>query len=71
MSQQLTAIIYTTTPQVNGQQFLKYRNITNTPAAVDRFLKFASKFPGARHVNFYDKATRKFVRREYINEGCR
>lgn len=60
----LTAIIYTKIQQVNGSQFLKYRNIPE--AKMSNFLKFAAKFPGASHVNFYNRENKEFVKREYL-----
>ena len=63
----MDAIIYCSIPQpVTGNQFLKYRNISDTDAAKGRFLKFAAKFAGAEYVNFYDKHTRAFIERIYL-----
>jgi hypothetical protein len=65
--EQLTAIIYCEVPQpVTGNQFLKYRNIENNNDAKSSFLLYASKFVGAQYVNFYDKKTRRFVERIYL-----
>ena len=62
MTKLFTAIIYTKEKQVNGNQFLKYRNINNQ----EKFLKFAAKFPGATYVNWYDKATKSYIKRDYL-----
>lgn len=62
----LTAIIYTGQPQVNGNQFLKYRKIKNTDQHRARFLKFAAGFPGAKYVNWYNRKTRQYIGRDYI-----
>lgn len=62
----LTAIIYCQVPQVNGSQFLKYRNIKDTEAHRRRFVQFAAKFPGAKYVNWYNKKPRQYIGREYI-----
>jgi hypothetical protein len=61
MPSYFTAIIVCSKPQVNGAKFLKYRNIINTPAARRSFENFAKKFPGASHINYYDKKTKNFV----------
>lgn len=58
-----TAIVYTIIPQVNGSNFLKYRNINDK----DKFMRFAAKFPGAQHVNFYEKETRSFDEQRKFN----
>lgn len=63
----LTAIVHTSEPQINGKQFLKYRNITDSPAARNRFLKFAARFPGAKYVNWYDRHSREYLGRDYFN----
>lgn len=55
-----TAIIYCNVPQVNGNQFLKYRRIDNRK--LEAFEKFARQFPGAVHVNYYGGATRQFIK---------
>jgi hypothetical protein len=66
-SQLLTAIIYTNIPQpVTGNQFLKFRNITDSDTAVGKFMTFAAKFPGAEYVNFYYKNTKAFKERIYL-----
>lgn len=61
MPSYLTAIIVCNQPQINGAKFLKYRNIINAPTARRRFENFAKKFPGASHINFYDKKTKQFI----------
>lgn len=66
MARYLTAIIYTREPQINGRQFLKYRNIPTWEPKKSEFLAFAAKFPTAEHVNFYEKDTKKFVERIYL-----
>lgn len=38
----------------------KYRNIS--PQGLDRFLRFASKFPGIQYINLYEIITRKETR---------
>lgn len=58
-----TAIIYCTNPQPNGNFFLKFRNISDQ----DKFCKFAKKFNGAAYINFYDKETRNYINRIYLN----
>jgi hypothetical protein len=63
---QLTAIVYCSVPQVNGNNFLKYRNISDTDKAKGKFLLFAAKFPGAEYVNWYDKKTKAFIERVYL-----
>lgn len=67
-SRLMTAIIFCTVPQVNGSQFLKYRNIKDTDADMKKFILFANKFPGAAYINLYDKRTRLFIRRENLRE---
>ena len=62
----LTAIIYCNQPQVNGNQFLKYRKISDTTAGISKFLLFAAKFPGAQYVNFYYRDTKKFKERIHL-----
>lgn len=51
----ITAIIYCREKQVNGKQFLKYTYVDNSYNGLDRFIKFAAKFPGAQHINFYSR----------------
>lgn len=34
--------------------FRKYRHIARQEAKVNRFIAFASRFPGVKHINFYD-----------------
>lgn len=41
------------------EKWYKYRNISNNPASVSRFLRFAIS-KGAQEVNFYDKKTALF-----------
>lgn len=55
------AIIITAPQPVTGKTALKYHNIPNKPAHLDKFFRFALKFPGVHHINFYDAETRKFV----------
>lgn len=62
----LTAIIYCNQQQPNGNHFLKYRNISNTDTAKSKFLLFARKFVGAEYVNWYDKYSREFIERIYL-----
>ena len=62
----LTAIVYCNQKQVNGQQFLKYRNIQDNQNGIGTFMNFAAKFPGAEYVNFYYKKNRKFKERIYL-----
>ncbi len=62
----LTAIIYCSEKQVNGMQFLKYRNIGKDERRKGQFLSFAAKFPGAEYVNFYDRETKAFIERIYL-----
>jgi hypothetical protein len=61
MANYLTAIIVCKKKQVNGNCFLKYRNIINSSSPRRSFENFAKKFPGASHINYYDKKTKKFV----------
>jgi len=65
-SKLLTAIVYCSEKQVNGEQFLKYRNISDTDTAISTFLLFAAKFPSAEYVNFYRKKDRTFKQRIYL-----
>ena len=62
------AIIYTANPDGNrGGHFQKYHSIRNTPHHVGKFLQFAKeKFPSAQHVNLYNKETKQFVERIYL-----
>lgn len=63
MSKQLfTAIIFCRQKQINGNFFLKYRNISDK----DRFIRFAKKFPGAAYINWYSKEKRDFLGRDYL-----
>lgn len=59
MKQKITAIIVT-----NDKEFLKYR-LLNTPRQVESFERFA-RTKGAAYINYYDKATRAFIRRSNI-----
>ena len=68
MSDKLTAIIVCRVNTPGDQVFLKYRNIKDTEAHRRRFLQFASGKPGARYVNWYNKRTKQFLTREYINQ---
>ena len=50
--------------KVNGK---KYHAIKNTPVHIGNFLSFAKKkFPLAQHVNFYNKETKSYVERIYL-----
>lgn len=60
-ARKLTAIIACNEEQVNGSKFLKYRNIPDTDKEKEKFKLFAAKFPGAVHINLYDKQSRKFI----------
>lgn len=64
----MTAIIFCTVQQVNGSTVLKYRNIKDTEKDLQKFKLFAAKFPGADYINWYDKKTRAFIKREYLRE---
>lgn len=55
------AIIYCNVPQVNGNQFLKYNYVDNTPRGLQTFINWARRFPGAEHINFYCKQTGQFI----------
>lgn len=47
--------------------FKKYHNIRNTDKHLSNFLAFAKdKFPGAQYVNFYNKDTKRFYERIYL-----
>ncbi len=59
--QYFTAIIICAPQPVSGKTALKYRNIKNDERSLQKFLRFASKFPGVHHINFYDKYTKKFI----------
>jgi len=61
----LTAIIFCSEKQVNGNQFLKYHISAKEEK---KFLAFAIKFPGAWYVNFYWKHNKQFYKREYLRE---
>jgi hypothetical protein len=61
MAKYFTAIIYTEKPQINGKQFLKYHNIKSDDNSLEKFFRFALKFPTAKHINFYDPQTKQFV----------
>jgi len=62
----LNAIIYCSEPQVNGNQFLKYRAIKNDATKISAFMAFAKGFPSAQYVNFYYELSRKFKERIYL-----
>lgn len=64
----LNAIIYTAESSGNtGGHFQKYHSIKNTPVHISKFCAFAKgKFPSAKHVNFYNKETKRFVERIYL-----
>lgn len=64
-SNYLTAIIiFPGTGKVKNAA--KYRNIKNSEAAINRFLKFVGqKFPNWEHVNFYDRRTKNYLFRVY------
>lgn len=51
----LTAIIITEPQPTNQATALKYHNIPDTPDRIDKFLKFAGRFPGCKECNFYFK----------------
>lgn len=47
--------------------FLKYHGIKNTDRHKGKFLSFVKKkFPSAQHVNFYDKETKSFIEKIYL-----
>lgn len=56
-----TAIIFF--PELEKKDPYKYRNITQ----VDNFMKFAKKI-GGHYVNLYEKKTRKFYCRVWLNK---
>jgi hypothetical protein len=51
----MTAIIVCTNPGNIGEPFKKFRNIPKAGKGFDEFIKFAAKFPGISHINFYEK----------------
>jgi hypothetical protein len=55
-------------PDVDGKpQGKKYHNIRNNNFTISKFLGFAKgKFPNATHVNFYNKVSKSFVERIYL-----
>lgn len=57
----VSAIIYCNVKQVNDKQFLKYSYVDNSFAGLDKFIKFAKRFPGATHINFYSKTDYRFI----------
>jgi len=59
--EKIIAIIYCTEKQVNGLQFLKYSHVDNSEMGLKTFINFAKKFPGAKHVNFYNRKTTMFI----------
>lgn len=59
-SKHFTAIIITAPNPVNGNTAFKYRKIKNDPHSLASFIQFAKGFPGALHINFYDRQTKKF-----------
>lgn len=62
------AIIYTQQPEgVKRGHFQKYHAIKNTQQHISNFLAFAKqKFPSAQYVNFYNKETKRFIERIYL-----
>jgi len=62
----ITGIIYCNQAQVNGKNFLKYTYVDNSFTGLDKFIKFARKFPGAQHINFYCKNTGAFIEQQKI-----
>lgn len=69
MAKYFTALVYLTKTE-NGQQlekWVKYHNIKNDGLAITKFVAFIeSKFPQARYINFYDKHSRRYHSRRYI-----
>lgn len=57
----ICGIIHTDVMQVNNVKALKYNYVDNTERGLRTFLAFAKKFPGATHVNFYNKKDRSFI----------
>lgn len=57
----VSAIVFCDTKQVNGKQALKYRHVTNTFNGIDSFIKFANRFPGVHHINFYNRKDKTFI----------
>lgn len=51
----MTAIIVCNNPGNIGNPFKKYHNIPKQGKGFDDFIKFAGKFPGISHINFYEK----------------
>lgn len=59
-----TALVYV---EEIPARFIKYHNINSDNTA--RFIKFVTgKFPKAKYVNFYNKDTIQFIRREYVKD---
>lgn len=64
----ICAIIYCEVAQVNKKQFLKYHLNDFEEKTVAKFLNFAARFPGVRHVNFYD-SSRNFIKQIRIKKA--
>lgn len=62
----ICAIIFCEKKQVNGKQFLKYHLNDFEEKTISKFLNFAARFPGARHVNFYD-GSKNFIKQIRVN----
>ena len=59
-----TAIIYIPIRPL-GSQFLKYRNIKVVDE--NKFVTFVrDNMPGADHINFYEKTSKKFVKQVIV-----
>jgi hypothetical protein len=64
----MNAIIFCANKPIN-EAFKKYHNIKDREREIKSFMNFAKgKFPEAKHVNFYDKETREFLRQEKISD---
>lgn len=67
MVRYFTAIAYRESILDGDNCFLKYHNIRDNPATVAAFCKMLKeKFPTVLYVNLYDKKTRAFVERIYL-----
>jgi hypothetical protein len=49
------------------ERFIKYHSVKNTDHHREQFIQFLkNKFPFVQYVNFYDKETKKFYERVYL-----
>jgi hypothetical protein len=64
----VAAIIFFDPPDtLSGKTAMKYSHVTNAKTnGVATFMRFVKRFPNARYVNFYSKATGVYLGRLYI-----